>query len=906
VTPIEQWNVRELFDSITDAVYTLDREWRITYANRPALEFFGRTADQMIGRNYWETFPRARGTVFAAAVERVMRDGASTRLEGPSAFRPDRWVELRAYSFPHGVAVYITDVTDRHRAEREARAMVDQLKLITDAIPALIAYVDTDHVYRFNNRAYENWFGLAPGAATNRHIRDVAGEAAYERVRPRVEQAFAGSVVDFEDEVPFKNGPRFLSGSYIPHIGPDGIVHGIVVIAHDVSERRRGEDLREEYNRRIEQILESTTDAFAATDTKWHVTFANARALAMAARGRDETVGALLWDLFPWTADVPFADRFHRAVVTQEPMHFEETNARTGSTLEVHLYPSNDGLGIYFRDVTDRIRIERELRASEERYRTFIEQSSEGIWRFEFSGDVDVSLPADEQIELIYAYGYLAECNDAFARMYGYDAARQIVGTPVVQFLIPEDPTNIAYLRAAIAADYRLSDAESVEVDRYGAVRYYLNNLLGIVEEGRLARVWGTQRDITDQKKAEDDREKLFAAERAARSEAENANRVKDEFLTTLSHELRTPLNAILGWSQLLRSEPLVPPTVQQGLEVIERNARSQTRMVEDLLDMSRIVTGKVRLEVRRIDPVAVIESALETIAPAAEARQITIERSFDPAVAYINGDPNRLQQVVWNLLSNAVKFTPHGGHIEARLTRADHQIEIIVRDSGLGIRPQFLPHIFERFRQADASTTRTHGGLGLGLAIVKQLVELHGGTVSATSEGEGRGATFTVALPLGTLREEEILAHDGPTIEPSEGIEWDPRALHGLRILVVDDEPDARELLRRVLSDSNAIVETAASAAEALAAVRSFSPQVLVSDIGMPLEDGYSLIRRVRELPASQGGTIPAIALTAFARSEDRRKAIVAGYQIHMSKPVEPTELITVVASLTGRLPGR
>lgn len=901
--PIERWNVRELFDSITDAVYTLDHEWRITYANRPALEFFGMERGDLEGRHFWDFFAFARGGVFAAAVERVMRNGGSQTVEALSAFRPGHWIELRAYAFTHGVAVYLLDVTEHRLAEIKAREALEQLRLITDALPALIAYVDTDHRYRFNNRAYLDWFGVDPADAVGRHVSEVIGEPAYEKLRPLLDRALAGETVTYDTVIPFAGGARHATATYVPDRTPDGTVRGLAAIALDVSGRRRAERIDEEYNRRIEQILEGTTDAFAAIDTDWRFSYVNARAAAMMGIPRQEAIGRTLWELFPWAEETSFGQRFRQAVSEQQPMHFEETNERSGTTLEVHLYPSPDGLGIYFRDISGRIRIERDLRAAEERYRTFIQQSSEGIWRFEFDEPPDIMLAPDEQIEQIYRWGYLAECNDAFARMYGFERAEEIVGTRLPDFLIREDPTNVAYLNAAIASDYRLSDAESVERDREGNTRYYLNNLLGIVRDRRLLRVWGTQRDITDQRRIEDEREQLFSAERAARAEAEKANRVKDEFLSNLSHELRTPLNAILGWSQLLRSEDSLSAEVRQGLEVIERNARSQTRIVEDLLDMSRIVTGKVRLDIQRVDPRLFIERALETIAPAADAKGLRLHSTLDAGAGMITGDPSRLQQVVWNLLSNAVKFTQHGGAVHVSLEQVGTTIEITVADTGIGIRPEFIPHIFERFRQADSSSTRLHGGLGLGLAIVKQLVELHGGTVRARSAGELAGARFTVTLPTATTHEPEA---DGAAIardDAAQEADPDRERLRGLKVLVVDDEPDARELLRRVFLECNAIVETAGSSIEALERMAELRPDILISDIGMPGEDGYALIGRVRSLPREEGGETPAIALTAFARSEDRRRAMLAGYQMHVTKPVEPSELITIVASLTGRI---
>jgi signal transduction histidine kinase/CheY-like chemotaxis protein len=403
-------------------------------------------------------------------------------------------------------------------------------------------------------------------------------------------------------------------------------------------------------------------------------------------------------------------------------------------------------------------------------------------------------------------------------------------------------------------------------------------------------------------RRAAKEREELLSRERSARAEAERMSELKDEFLANLSHELRTPLNAILGWAQMLRSDRRNDADLAKGLETIERNARVQTQLVEDLLDMSRILSGKVRLDVQAIEPIGFIEAALDTLRPAAAAKGIRLESLLDSTAGPISGDPNRMQQVMWNLLSNAIKFTARGGKVQVLLERVNSHIEINVADTGAGIRPEFLPFVFDRFRQADASTTRRHGGLGLGLSIVRHLVELHGGSVRAHSPGEGAGATFTVHLPL-------IVVHRSPHAEPRQH----PRSsasvsaafgvvdLSGVRVLVVDDEPDARELIRRVLLDCEANVITAGGADEALLLIRQHKPHLLVSDIGMPEVDGYELLRRVRALERESGGRMPAVALTAFARSEDRTRALRAGFLVHVAKPVDPSELVATVASVLG-----
>ncbi|MDT7541446.1 MAG: hypothetical protein QOE33_1350 [Acidobacteriota bacterium] len=404
--------------------------------------------------------------------------------------------------------------------------------------------------------------------------------------------------------------------------------------------------------------------------------------------------------------------------------------------------------------------------------------------------------------------------------------------------------------------------------------------------------------------RAKEERELLLASERAARLSAEANSRLKDEFLATVSHELRTPLTAIIGWTQLLR-RGVSDDIGAHALEVIERNGAAQLHLVEDLLDVSRIISGKLRLDVQPVDLSSVIDAALDAARPAAAAKGIELRATFDAESHTVAGDPDRLQQIIWNLLNNAVKFTPQGGSIEARLARAGSGVEIAIADTGVGIEPEFLPYVFDRFRQADAKTTRIYGGLGLGLAIVRQLVELHGGTVSVASEGAQRGTTFTVRLPAAPpVSQPDEPMHSRsvvevlPSSDASEG-----ETLMGLRVLVVDDDGDARELFARTLADCGAHALTAASSAEAFDALVRERPDVLLADIAMPEEDGYVLIGKVRALPPEGGGLTPAAALTAYARPEDRAKVLRAGFQVHLPKPVKSSELIKVVARLAARV---
>jgi PAS domain S-box-containing protein len=523
------------------------------------------------------------------------------------------------------------------------------------------------------------------------------------------------------------------------------------------------------------------------------------------------------------------------------------------------------------------------LRASEERFRILAEASPQFVW----------SSRPDGRIEYI---------NPQWGEYTGLTLEESSAGEHFERSIHPDDAPIVRSLweeRRGTGEPFELQYRLRRAAD--GAYRWFLARSVPIRNaQGEVLQWLGTATDIDDYKREDEERRHLLDSERAARAELERASRIKDEFVATLSHELRTPLNAILGWTQLLRARGADPQKVQQGLEVIERNARTQAQMISDLLDVSRVISGKMRLDPRWIDLAAVVDQAAGSIRLAAEAKGIRLEEVRHDGEVRLYGDPDRLQQVVWNLLSNAIKFTPRGGRVVVGLDSDGSSAEIRVTDDGQGFAPELAPSLFERFRQADASTTRRHGGLGLGLSIVKQLVELHGGTVQAESPGEGLGATFRILLPLAATFAPEVGdVPAAPEAGAPAAFESPDGSLRGVRVLVVDDQPDAREFVRRLLEEREAEVETAASAAEALERIRARAPHVLLSDLSMPDEDGFSLVRRLRALDAGDGGGIPAVALSALARTEDRARALEAGYQVHLAKPLDPNALIAAVASL-------
>jgi len=545
------------------------------------------------------------------------------------------------------------------------------------------------------------------------------------------------------------------------------------------------------------------------------------------------------------------------------------------------------------RDLTQRRHHEESLRQSEERFRLLVEGVS------------------DYAIFMLDVNGIVASWNAGAERIKGY-AAHEIIGRHFSTFY-PADARQSGWTEheLQVAAETGRFVDEGWRIRKDGTSFWAGVTITALRDrQGRLIGFAKLTRDLTGQKRAEAlevagrEREEILEAERSARIEAQRATRIKDEFLATLSHELRTPLSSILGWTQILKhkAEAMKPADLKRGIDVIDRNARAQVRLIDDLLDLNRIMAGKVRLDLKQVSLPDIVQNVIESAELGAKAKGIGIETRLDPDTPPLSADSGRLQQIVWNLLSNAIKFTASGGRIEVVLQRTGATAVLSVADNGVGIAESFLPRVFDRFAQSDASTTRRFGGLGLGLAISKQLVELHGGTIRASSAGEGKGATFFVELPLAAaLANAEAAPTEAAPADPSR---LQPQALprlDGMHILVIDDEADGRELLRRVLSDQAATVTAVASGEEALVELRRIRPDLIVSDIGMPEMDGYQLMRTLRAREAT-GERMPAVALTAFARAEDRKRALLAGYQAHLAKPFDVAELVLVVADLARR----
>jgi PAS domain S-box-containing protein len=539
------------------------------------------------------------------------------------------------------------------------------------------------------------------------------------------------------------------------------------------------------------------------------------------------------------------------------------------------------GIGSQIGQFVERKQSEQELSESRERLIMAMQASGMGTWTRELDGTNRVQWSPELEAIFGLAPGEFPETEDAF-----------------FEFVHQEDRESLSQAVSEAIANRTDYEVDFRYATRDGKPGWMIGRGRAFYDaSGKPYRLAGLGWDITERKRAEVERERLIEREHAARTEAEEANRIKDEFLATLSHELRTPLTAMLGWLTILRRESLDKETTKQAIETIERNARAQAKLIEELVDVSRIVGGKLILEMQPTSLLQVIEAAVEVVRPAANAKGVQLGINADSSVGLVLGDPTRLQQIIWNLLSNAVKFTPREGSVQVFLRREGSLAEVIVQDTGMGISPEFLPYVFERFRQAESPTTRSHGGLGLGLAIVRHLTELHGGLVSAESPGQGRGATFTVRIPLAPMQSEGIPSHLLNEFAVKGEGQTRP-ALAGVRVLVVEDEPDTRALLALILESSGATVEGVESAPEALTNLQIFKPDVLLSDIGLPIESGYELIRKVRSL-SSEAGQIPAVALTAFATEEDRRLALASGFQVHLTKPVEPSVLVEAIERL-------
>ena len=637
----------------------------------------------------------------------------------------------------------------------------------------------------------------------------------------------------------------------------------------------------------LSAIIESAEDAIISKTLDGIITSWNKGAERIFGYTADEIIGKPVLILIPEEHLDEEPAILARLRAGERIEHYETVRVRKdGTQIDISLTvspirgPKGEIVGAskIAREISEQRQARRALEDATERLRLAMEASRLGDWSWDAQTDV-------------------VTMSETAANIFGIPPGPYLTWTDMRALLHEEDREGAKVAVENALAEHIDYDVEYRVAHQNGSEVWVLAKGRGIyADNGTVVGMLGFVQDITKRKSAEVENERLYR-------QAEESGRLKEEFLATISHELRTPLSAILGWARMLRLGQLSEEHTAKALDTIERNARAQAQLIDDLLDVSRIMTGKLRMDVRPSDPNAFIDAAVEAVRPAADAKGVRVQKVVDTGTFSIPGDPVRLQQVVWNLLSNAIKFTPRGGRVQIRSERVNSHLEIVVSDTGQGISADFLPHVFDRFRQADQKTSRQHGGMGLGLAIVRHLVELHGGTVNASSDGEGKGATFVVSLPITPLY--QIDSSGGRVhpaardlLPPDEGTD----RLDGLNILVVDDEPDTRELLKQGLEYCGAKVRVAGSADEAVDALCVSVPDILISDVGMPGIDGYDLIRQIRDLPRERGGKVAAIALTAYTRTEDRLQALRAGYDMHVPKPVELAELVAVAVSVARR----
>ncbi|WP_416674465.1 PAS domain S-box protein [Egbenema bharatensis] len=806
----------------------------------------------------------------------------------------NRWFEVSAFHLgspeSRKVAILFKDISKRKQAEHERQESQTRFRTLADNISQFAWMADeTGYIFWYNQRWFD-YTGTSLEQMQGWGWQQVHHPDHLERVLKKFRQHLEAGEA-WEDIFPLrgKEGQyRWFLSRAIPIQGEQGRVLRWFGTNTDITELRQTEMALQQATDRLNIALKSAPLTLFNQDLDLRYTWiynpTNHYSTAEVMGRRDED--------FTTPESAARLNQLKREVLKtgsglrqEVKLTYQDGNVAYYDLVIDPLRDSQNaivGVTCAAVDISEKAKLEADrkqvaesLRQSEDRLRMAIESAQLGTWDWNLKTN---QLAWDDGCKAMFGVPSQVEISieEFFRRLHPEDRDRL---EQVVQWSC--NPAS----GGKYEVEYRIIDTQAGSerwIAAKGQVYFDANE--------HPQRFIGTVLDITEQKQVEAERERLFQREQAAREEAERANRIKDEFLAILSHELRSPLNPILGWTKLLQSRQFDAETTAQALATIERNAKLQTQLIDDLLDVAKILRGKLSLHVTPVNLTAVIEAAIDTVRTAAEAKSISLHLEL-PDVGQVSGDTARLQQIVWNLLSNAIKFTPEGGRVEVKVEQVEHQVQVIVSDTGKGISAAFLPHIFESFRQEDVSTTRKHGGLGLGLAIVRQLVEAHGGTILAESPGEGLGAEFTVQLPL--------LNTEAVAIQPSRQQPLSELNLAGVRVLAVDDEPDARELLTTLLTEYGANVLTVASAAEALSILQSFRPHVLISDIGMPSVDGYALIQKVRSLPPDQGGQTPAIALTAYVREADYQRALTSGYQQHVTKPLEIDQLVQAVARL-------
>ena len=955
--------MENMLESLTDGFCAVDRDWRITYINGRALEMvapLNKSRGGLLGRNLWDEFEDLHGTSVAADCRRAMEQRQTINREFYYK-RLQCWLDMRIYPSPDGLTLYFQDITQR---KQDQQALVENNTRLQVALAAGRLgdwrWDAAEDRISFGPRAAEI-LGLPAEVALDwPALRTRLERDDRARLRHAVLEAFAARTdLDIECRMLGAEGERWIALVGRPEYGDSaGGMRGMSGVVQDISIRRQAEDTLRQSEEMLRALADTIPQLAWMADADGAIVWFNQRWY--------EYTGSTVEEARGWG----WQNMVDPAVLEAMLEHWQES-VRTGAPFEME-FPIRGADGHYrwFLSRVEAVR-DREGRVVRwfgtntdvdqvKRAEQALREESHVLELLNSTGSILASTRDLRALLRAATDAAGGVCGARFSAFFYHGGGRDgdgilfslstLAGSTTAEFQTLGEPRAAALFGPGMrrhelvrVADIASDPRHAGSAPQFGlpaghpALRSYMSvpvvarsgELLGTMFFGhpepdvfgerserivsgiaaQAAIALDNARLYDATRRASEERKVLLENEREAREEAERTSQMKDEFLATLSHELRTPLSAILGWSQVLRRGSRDQADLQRGLSTIERNARAQAQLIEDLLDMSRITSGKVLLDMQLLAPASFIDAAIETVRPALEAKHIRLERRDDPEAGMVAGDPGRLQQVVWNLLTNAIKFTPRDGLVTVETSRREDQVAIVVRDNGAGIRPEFITHVFERFRQADASMTRRHGGLGLGLSIVKHLVEQHGGTVRAESPGEGQGASFTIELPLakapraGARAGRAGMVASTPSMIMPElaATEAMVRDLSGLSVLVVDDDRDARELIARILGDCHAGVRLAASAREAFAMLREQPPDLLISDLGMPEVDGLELLGWVRQLPRDAGGLTPAIALTAFARSEDRLKALEAGFSAHISKPVEPGELIAAIGIVVG-----
>jgi PAS domain S-box-containing protein len=811
---------------------------------------------------------------------------------------------------------------EKARAEAALRESRAELERIVQKFNVMLSTI-TDYVFNFDrdgrilyaNQVLLDLWGVTAADAIGKTLAELNyPEAVEKQVMENMRRVFeTGETV--KDETSYTN-PTGISGyfEYIlsPALAADSTVEFVAGSSRDISDRKQVELALRESEEQSRNILESINDAFFALDENWLFTYVNQTAEKLLNRTPGDLIGKNFWEEFPGLSGSEF-EQLHRRVAKERVADsFTGFYPDHNRWYEVRSYPAKNGITIYFRNVTEQIQAEIAQRQANERLRLLYDTTSDLLATPQPLTVIhNLFSKLSTQLELDYYYNYIVEEKDNRQMLHlrnyegiSNEAAQSIEWIEFGQYVcgqVAQERRQIVLKQEEISTHPKAQLICSVGVTAYaGQPLIVQGRLLGTLAFASRTRTNFTSEEIEllqstcDQIAIAIERANLMASIQQQAQKLQQANQIKDEFLAVLSHELRSPLNPILGWVRLLQKGKLDPARQAEALATIERNAKLQAQLIEDLLDISRIMQGKLSLTAATVSLTFVISAAVETVRLAAEAKNIQLQLELDSNVASISGDAARLQQVVWNLLTNAVKFTPNGGQVIIELRQVDNLAQIRVIDTGKGINPQFLPYVFEYFRQEDGSTTRKFGGLGLGLAIVRQIVEMHGGKVRAESRGENQGATFIVQLP--------VMTQTTPLkSEPTDNQVAEEAPLDNIQILLVDDDRDTREFQVFLLEQNGAKVTEVASGLEALQALDQFIPDVLVSDVGMAEMDGYMLMRNIRSRPPNQGGTIPAIALTAYAGEMDYQQAMLAGFQQHISKPIDAAKLLEAITSLVG-----